>query len=148
MRAGGTPDGARGHAGLTLIEIMIVVLIIGVLLAIGYPLYQQQVRESRRAEAKQVLQRVMQAQEQFRTDNNTYATDLDGAIGFDNDPVRSRPADWYRVSAAACGGGIATCVALTATPQGDQANDDCNAFTLDSRGIRGVTGAASVDDCW
>lgn len=91
---------------------------------------------------------MIQAEERFRTENSTYTVDLDGDLSFSGDPVPSRPADWYRVSAAACGGGIATCVALTATPQGDQANDDCGGFTLDTRGIRGVTGSETVENCW
>ena len=134
---------------------MIVVLIVGILAAIAVPAYLDQVRQSRWAEAKEALQRVMQAQEQYRTGENIYTTDLDGNLGFNNDPVQSRPAFWYAISAATCGPagapGITDCVALVATPVNDQTNDECGNFVLDSRGLRELAGAdagVTAADCW
>ena len=68
MRAG--PARSRGF---TLIEVMMTVVIIGILAAIAYPAYQDQVRKGRRADAMAQLLTLAQAYERFYTSNNTYA---------------------------------------------------------------------------
>ena len=128
--------------GVTLIELMVVVVIIGILAALGYPLYTDQVRKSRRAEAKSALQEAMTREERHYTTDNTYASDMT-TIGYANDPFVTSHG-WYKVSGAACGGGIGECVKLTATAQKNQAKDSCGDFTLDSRGSR----SADQSGCW
>jgi Tfp pilus assembly protein PilE len=66
-------------------------------------------------------------------------------LGYTNAGSFETPDGWYDVSAAACGGGLAQCVELTATAQDDQANDRCENFVLDSRGQRSVSGSGN---CW
>ncbi|WP_158007602.1 type IV pilin protein [Marinobacter sp. X15-166B] len=59
-------------AGFTLIELMIVVAIIGIIAAIAYPSYQEQVRSTRRADAQGALVSFANAMERFYTQNNSY----------------------------------------------------------------------------
>lgn len=132
-------------AGFTLIELMITVAILAILAAIAYPSYKSQIFKSRRADGKVALTETMQVEERYYTENFTYTTDLSGDIGL----AGNSPEGWYNVTAAACGGGIAQCVQLTATAQGDQTNDaQCGNLTLNSLGARGITGSGSVADCW
>lgn len=139
----GTPGG-----GFSLIELMIVVAIVAILAAIAYPAYTSQVVESRRADGKAKLLEVMQAQERAYTTSSTYETDLTN-LGYS---ASSAPSDegWYVISAASCGSGIAECVALTATPQGAQASNDteCANLTINSRGVKGISGTGTVAECW
>lgn len=59
--------------GFTLIEVMIVVVIVGILAAIGFPSYKESVKKSRRADAQGALQGLAQAMEREYTNEGTYA---------------------------------------------------------------------------
>ena len=59
--------------GMTLIELMIVVVIVATLASVGIPSYRQYVIRSTRTEAKTALLRVQAAQEKFYLQNNRYA---------------------------------------------------------------------------
>lgn len=58
--------------GFTLIELMIVVAIIGIIAAIAYPSYMDQVQSTRRADAQGALVTFANAMERFYTQNNSY----------------------------------------------------------------------------
>ncbi len=70
---------ARGHhnrpaasAGMTLIELMIAVVIMGILLAVAFPSYLDSVRKGRRAEGIAALTALQHAQERFRANSAVY----------------------------------------------------------------------------
>ncbi|SEH04921.1 type IV pilin protein [Candidatus Venteria ishoeyi] len=68
--------------GFTLIEIMIVIGVIGILMAIAIPQFQQYVIKSKRVDAKVALTSLVQLQESFYTNKgNTYTTDLKSKDG-------------------------------------------------------------------
>jgi type IV pilus assembly protein PilE len=73
------PMGAR--RGFTLVELLIAVVIVGVLLAIAYPSFLDQVRKSRRADAIAALTAVQQAQERWRSSQTAFTTELTAAPG-------------------------------------------------------------------
>lgn len=68
------------HRGFSLIELLIALTILGILLAVSYPSYQQHVLRSYRSEAKTDLLLLANALEQYRADNGSYSdnfTELD-----------------------------------------------------------------------
>lgn len=143
------------QSGFTLIELMIVVAIVGILSAIAYPSYQSYVQRTGRADGMAKLMEIMQAQERFFSQEQTYTANLGagvGGLGFGvvaNAAVPSGEGR-YNVAAAACDGTtIANCVILTATRAGAQVSDtQCGNLTLDSRGTKGESGTLTVQDCW
>ncbi|HEX20200.1 MAG TPA: prepilin-type N-terminal cleavage/methylation domain-containing protein [Acidiferrobacteraceae bacterium] len=64
--------------GFTLIELMIVVVIIGVIIAIAYPSYVNWSRQTRRSDAKEHLSRIAALEQKFFTECNAYTTNLTG----------------------------------------------------------------------
>lgn len=137
----------RRSKGFTLIELMIVVLIIAVLAGLAYSGYQQQVRKSRRAEAKQVLADLILKQEKYRSNNTTYGTLA--AVG------GAGSTSWYTVTLTA-GSNTGTAYAFTAVPIADQARDTCGTLSvIMSNGTvskcPGASAACAVHtptDCW
>lgn len=136
-------------AGFTLMEVMIVVVIVGILLAVALPGYQNSLEKGRRADAKSALLDVANRQEQFMLDRSTYTVDMT-ELGFGADPMVSEEG-FYTVDAAACATAtIQRCYVLTATPVagGGQANDTrCTSFIMDSTGAKTATGS-DLNNCW
>ena len=122
--------------GFTLIEMMIVIAILAVIVALAYPAYTEQVRKARRADAVNTLMSTAQYLERCFTRFNAY-----------NDASCASPAgdsidNYYAITVAR----TATTFTLTATPQGDQANDPCGTLTLDYLGNK--TPAPGSNRCW
>jgi type IV pilus assembly protein PilE len=63
---------------VTLIELMVVVVIIGVLASIAYPSYKKYTTQSRRSDAQIALMRIASMQEKFSSDCGYYARTLAG----------------------------------------------------------------------
>lgn len=134
------------QSGMTLIELMIVVAIVGILAAIAYPSYQEQALEGRRSEGRSALLEIAQAQERFYTANGSYAASIADSDG-DGDPsndlngVSGTTENGY-YTLTTTGGSTFT---ATATPTA--ADADCTTITLTNLGVKGGTGADS-SKCW
>ena len=133
--------------GFTLIELMITVAIIGVLGAIAYPSYQDSVRKSRRAEGRSAMMEVLQQQERYMTQNNTYLAFSDTATSsvFKNFSGDSKAKASYWVGSRACSGDIKICVEVFGTPK--YTDPDITELTITSTGIKGCTGS-KTSICW
>lgn len=138
---------SQRQAGVTLVELMIALLIIGILSAIAYPSYRQQVLRSGRTEAKASLMQAAQGLEKCFTRFGVY--DSAGCVikGNLESPDGIVTAEGlYRVSLAAIG---ATSFTLRAVPQQGQTSDvACGTFTLTQNGLRGVQGSSGAQACW
>jgi len=134
---------------VTLVELMIVVAIIGILAAVVMPSYRNYVLESQREDAKAQMLQILQLQERYLLNNNTYTTDLSGDLSYPN-PFELRYGDnvAFTIEARICDGAtpISECVRVIAVPDGDQTED--GGLAADSRGRRVHEFAGNVPRDW
>lgn len=137
-----SPTLAAHMRGITLLELMIVVVIVGILAAFAYPSYRAQVMQTYRADGKAALMQISQQLERCYTRFSSY-TNGGCAVTFPSDS----PDGHYAVTAPTL---TASAFTLAATPQGGQANDGkCGVLTLRSTGEEGSLGASTdANDCW
>jgi type IV pilus assembly protein PilE len=145
------------ETGLTLLELMIVVAVVGLLAAIAYPAYTEQVARGRRADAKTVLLEAAQFMERNFTEAGAYNRDAGGAAittGSGSLPAGLREAPregtnkFYDITIATIGANNFT---LRATRKGGQASDKCGNFELTNTGTKSLNSASAgqtVDTCW
>ena len=135
----------RLHArGFTLIELMIAVAVVGLLSAIAYPSYQQQVAKGRRTDAKQSLLELSQKMERFYTERGTYIGATLGATGLYPNTSSGGYYD-LSISAQTLDG-----FSVKATPRGAQSADACASFLYNQLGEQTVSAGAplSAAKCW
>ena len=140
--------------GVTLLELMIVVVIIAIISAFAYPSYTRFIIRAKRTAGTSMLLQIADRQQQFFMDNKRFAANLvrlgyagntvmideDGAVVADGDADRI-----YNISVSAA---TATTYTLTATPQLVQASkdSDCGSLTLTEAGVKGYSGSGG--ECW
>jgi type IV pilus assembly protein PilE len=142
--------------GFTLMELMIVVAIVGILAAVGFPSYQRYVTRTHRADAAGNLLQLSQYLERYFTEVGNYT----GA----SLPFKKSPQDGstthYNID---FGSQTATDYIIVADPEGGQKKNDtqCAALTLSSTGAKCIKGSTTtcsdsstpsvreeVADCW
>ncbi len=140
--------------GVTLVELMVVMVIIAVLMSVAVPSYRQYTMRANRAEGQSVLLQLAANQERWYLNNNTYATNAQ----LTQDPPNglgmraTTDSGYYNLAITASN---ATTFTAVATAQGGQSADsDCDVFAIDAAGRRyagpGPAFAANndLDKCW
>jgi type IV pilus assembly protein PilE len=134
--------------GMTLIELVTVVAIVGMLTAIAVPSYRSYVLRANRSEAKTTLLSTAGALERCFTRFNSY-NDAACPVKF---PVATDTGKYSISRNDAAGDDASVTFSLKADAQGGQTKDTkCGSLTLNSASVRGVSGtggAAAVAECW
>ena len=144
---------ATKGAGFTLIEMMVVVAIVAILASIALPSYTSYVNRARRADARTQLLQVAQFMQRFYTANDTYIQDRASNLVATQVPnvLRQSPGDaTVAIYTLNIPTPTTTSFTLEMVPVvgGPMAGDNCGTFTLNSAGVRGVTGSLPRDTCW
>jgi type IV pilus assembly protein PilE len=132
--------------GVTLIELMVVIVIIGILAAIAIPTYRSYVIRSNRSEAKAALLNLAQNLERCYTNSTPFAYDSATCTAAVTLPILAANGN-YELS----GNITATTYTLTATPQGPQVEDtQCANFVVTQADVKTVSGtwSATPEQCW
>ncbi|MFL9923119.1 type IV pilin protein [Herbaspirillum lusitanum] len=151
------------NTGFTLLELMVVLALVGLLAGFGFKSYQQYVLRMKRVEGRNALYLLMQQQERYFSQNNSYLP-FDEALqagGLKWHSADTPAASAYQLQAAACDGDdIRHCVKLSAVPGSAVVNTgfhdpECGTLTLNSRGLKtqagrseGKTAGPGSAVCW
>jgi type IV pilus assembly protein PilE len=157
----------RYSRGVTLIELMVVVVIISILMAVAIPSYRSYVLRSHRVEAKTALLDLAGREERYLSTSTTgaYYTNLNTNLGYPNAFPATVGSGYFQVSVCQIGGpGAAACAPAQVTTQtspayeidavaiGDQVQDlQCARFAVDSAGQQWAwtsTNAPNNQYCW
>ena len=142
------------QAGVTLVELMVVVAIVAAIFAFAFPSYDRYIVRAKRAVGQNVLMQVADRQQQFFMDNKRFAADLTN-LGFganpfivDDDGAGTVAGDVDAVYSVTLANVTATTWTATATPVGAQLSRDtfCGNLTINQAGAKGKSGGA--DNCW
>ena len=128
--------------GFTLIELMIVLAVLSIIVAVGYPSYQEHVKKSRRAEGMGQLLELADRMERAYSDSGTYPTDISEVF------VATTTGGLYSLSIVTANN-ISFIVSATPTSIKNQNDDKCHTFTLSSLGEKSVSGGSlGTTACW
>jgi type IV pilus assembly protein PilE len=136
--------------GVTLVELMVVIAVIGTLAAIAVPTYRRYLLRSQRSEAKIALMALQTAEEKYYLQNNTYTNDVAGAPPAGLGLSATSETGKYDVAVTTFPADGQSYVA-TASPRagGGQTDDSqCMNFTITERGVRAVSGSYGSQACW
>ena len=149
-----TVNNMRPQRGFNLIELMVVVAIVGIIAAIAYPSYLEQIQSSRRADCSGALVSLGGAMERHYSVNGSYLGAADGggntgtpAIFSAACPVDGGDASYNLTIQAA----TTSTYTLNAVPTGVQTGDKCGTYSLSNTGVKGVVDAKSGmtwQQCW
>jgi type IV pilus assembly protein PilE len=140
----------RRQRGVTLLELLSVIVIIGVLASVAVPTYRQYLIRTQRSEAKIALLQLQTAQEKFYMQNNSFTDNIAEASPDGLGLAESTETGKYTLSVELDDDDGQTYTA-TATPRtggGQTDDDDCESFTINQRGTKGVTGPSGAQTCW
>lgn len=140
--------------GFSLLELMLVLVILGVLLCIALPAYQQVVVRAHRFVGKAALMEVMARQERYLLNHKRYGSNL-AELGFGDEyfvgssvNAVSAVEAVYKLELAITEGDFSGARAVPLN--GQRQDSQCGILTLDRWGVRGVLGRYSEQPgrCW
>ncbi len=127
-------------AGMTLVEVVLVVALLGLLLSIAMPSYQGYLERGHRVEAIRLLLTAAACQERHRARSGVFDTTR-CAGSSDN--------EFYRLNIEPAGQTSSSEFVLIAEPLARQRHDICGSLSLDQSGTQGISGPEDkLQKCW
>ena len=144
---------SRRIGGFTLVELMVTCVVLAIIVGIAVPSYTQQVRKSRRADARNAVLDLAGREERFLSISNSYSqTPTD--VGYTAFPVAVNNG-YYQLSVVVpdpAQPGVTPSYSITATTFGVQVGDTaCASFSVNQLGQQTALdsgGALNTATCW
>lgn len=127
--------------GFSLIEVLIVVAIVGILVAVAYPSYDEQIRKARRADAQGALSELAQFMERHYSTTGSYPS----ALPFNKSP-KDGDRSYYELKRDPEASDDKA-YTLQAVAHNQMSGDGCGNFSLTHTGLLSHTGTFPVDRC-
>jgi type IV pilus assembly protein PilE len=144
--------------GVTLIELLTVMVVIAIIASIAIPSYRRYLLRAQRTDARTALLQLQTAEEKFLLQNNTYTSNITAGTGGTPPGLGLTAASekgFYTLRVTLQTVNNAPGYLLTAVPAavvGGQRDDtDCAQFTLDEQGQRAALNSSGADNtavCW
>ncbi len=136
--------------GVTLLELMIVLVVFGILIAIALPTYSGYVIRAGRTDAQAALKFAAQYMERLRTEKGSYTPG--GIVPTLPTDLAASPAQGATRYTISLSNVTAATYTLTATPTAAISDAEfCGTLSLDSTGLKAFTGTdpnATMKNCW
>lgn len=148
----------KRQRGITLIELLTVMVVIAIIASIAIPSYRRYLIRAQRTDAKTALLQAQTAEEKFVLQNNAYTTNVTtappGGLGLMGTSEKA----FYTIDVPAltntdgsAGYTLRARPAAMAEGRGQQDDTDCQVFTLDGAGVRTALNSGGADNstaCW
>lgn len=140
--------GSARTAGFTLVELMVSIVVATILITIAVPSYTNQIRKSRRSDARAAVLDLAQREERYMSTNSSYTTTpLNLGYGGATFPVTLAD-NYYTLNVAVVVATATTPASYTVTAtaiNAQQKDTSCATFSVDSQGNQTSTTATT---CW
>ena len=136
--------------GVTLMELLTVVVIIAILASVAIPTYRNYLLRTQRAEGKTALLQLQAAQEKFYLNGNAYTDEVTAAspdgLGL---PGNSETNKYTITVDLGADGQSYTAIAEPSAGGGQEDDARCGSLTLTDTGVRGIDGGTGdAEECW
>ncbi len=144
----------RVQCGMTLIELVVVIMIVGILAAVAIPSYRNYVIRSQRSDAKDALLAISTQLEKHYLQCNDYGDVLAAAPDCAAREVQGADVSengWYTLRIFAPDATGFTVTATTVAGENQAQDVDCASFSVTDRGVRRALNDANnnnTDECW
>jgi type IV pilus assembly protein PilE len=143
------------QSGVTLVELMTVVVIVTILASVAIPSYRSYLIRTQRSDAKTALLNLRAAQEKFYLQNNAYSDKITDPSASGGLGLRSTSDNGFYTLSVDLGTGADedsnqgyTASATPVEGRGQTEDEKCLVMTLTDVGLRGASGSGGPEYCW
>ena len=134
--------------GITLVELMIVILVLSIIIVVGYPNYREFAARAKRNEARAALLQIATNQERHYLNNNTYTDDLSN-LGLANTTTNNIVTETGSYRVRITNANASTYTATATYLLGGNEASKCSVFQIDATGTKSsLDGGGAATDCW